>query len=189
VETEAALETQFEATQRRERQARESFRTALIVRSALLVSSVLILGVVVYLLSHTLDPHEPIPEVVIAFGVVSVLEFIAALVLPRLAVPLHPKQPGPANSAEPAASMHSATTSASGATADSGVAGKLLSRSIIAGGCATVPALLGFVLFVMAGDFAIYLAFVSLTLVSSALTFPIWSRWETAIAEASHPAF
>ena len=156
---------------------RQRFRTTVVVRSGMLGGSVVALGALAAALSTLLhisaDSAETIAMLETIFGLVSAVCALCAVVLVPLILPTH--------------ASHAATPCARqfATPAANAVAGCLFSRAIISGALAEVPALLGFILFVSGADAAVYLGFVTLTIVTSLLTFPRWAVWEPTVNQAS----
>jgi hypothetical protein len=68
------------------------------------------------------------------------------------------------------------------------VSGRLFSRAIVSGSMSEVGGLLGFILFITTGSVPVYAALVAISVVSSLLSWPLWSGWVAATFEAQgHP--
>jgi hypothetical protein len=155
---------------------RQRYRSAVMVRYGLLAGVVVALGLAAAALSAVMVAPSNAAETVAilerTFGLVSGFSALAAVVLVPLMMPTN----------APHSATHCARQSASPGALS--VAGCLFSRAIISGGMASVPAILGFVLFVSGADVTAYLAFVALTIVCSALTFPRWAVWQATVVAA-----
>jgi hypothetical protein len=152
-----------------ETRARTLLRSAKIVRWGLLAGGVVALGIVAAILNGKLDETVP-PMILMVFSVFSALNVVMALFLVPFIVPLHSTQV-------------MATEPLPGSIATQGVPGRLFTRAILSGAFSEIPAMLGFVLFVLGLEPQLYVAFLAATVVSSAMTFPRWSVWEAALME------
>lgn len=146
------------------------FRTAAIVNSAF-AFTIALLPAVAYVV--TMDaPREPHsqPVIVAAFGVVSIASALAAVLLVPLLVPLH--------------ATESTRIVPERTVAGSLLIGRLYTRALIGAALSEIPGILGFILFFMTADWITYLAFIGMGLIACVFTFPRWSAWQQALAEA-----
>ena len=157
------------------------FKTILILRVAFVIAVLLLAGVG-FLINVQRQGDMPdasgFSVVVIVFAVVSIASAVAAIFLVPLIVPLN----------RPMATFPDPTLAPGAAPPlDTGVAGRLFTRSILSGALTESIGLLGFVLLILGVSTQTYLFFLALSLVGSAVTWPRWSQWEQAyIDDASN---
>lgn len=124
----------------------------------------LLFAFVAYIISTEPDPGPPNsdPTLLVAFGVLALVPFIAAPLLRRMA--------------------RAAVANAKPAEA----AGALVTWSLVEYAVWEIPSLLGFVAFIATSQLWFFAACMAVTFVGYAFSFPRWSRWE-ALAGAPRP--
>jgi hypothetical protein len=155
---------------------RARHRLAVIIRSTYLGAVIMLGALGVAMFSgplHTASSPEVIAVLSMTFGFVSAMAALCAVLVVPAILPLE---------VSPSAR---AAAQRSGTSVSEIVAGKLFSRTIVAGGMTEIAGLLGFVLLVSGADVTIYATFLVLSLASSAMTWPRWSVWEQAAMDAA----
>ena len=163
------------ATQSGEEKARSLYRSAFIVR-ACGIGALVILGGLALFLQATGLPRagSDFNIVTMVFAAVSVAQFLCAFFLTPLITPL---------AVRPTSSAPVARTNG----VPNNVAGRLFTRAVLNMAFTTAPGLLGFVLAVSGVPTIQWATLMGAGVVAGLITFPLWSQWETAIAENGSP--